>query len=70
MLHGLGLVRGLGHLALQRVDAVATHEIWQVAWQSGNLAFSLRQHGQENQHDNVLGLPGKRLHFAHIDCVI
>ena len=70
MLHGLGLVRGLGHLALQRVDAVATPEIWQVAGRSGNLAFTLRQHGQGNQHDNVLGLPGKRLHFAHIDCVI
>ena len=54
MLHGLGLVRGLGYLALQRVDAVATPEIWQVAWQSGNLAFPLRQHGQENQHANVL----------------
>jgi hypothetical protein len=36
------------------VDAVTTHEIWQVAWQSGNLAFPLRQHGQENQHANVL----------------
>ena len=70
MLNGLGLVRGLGSLALQCVDAVRTHEIWQVDWPSGNLAFTLRQHGQANQHDNVLGLPGKRLHFAHIDCVI